>query len=385
MTDHQDQPDLPPARRPAAILATEAELGAGPAEPRDDEVSAASLSLFGRLRQPRTLASLAIPIVLLVLLARALPGYELDRLPGFILGANPWLLVGALLIYYVSFPLRGYRWSRLLKGSGEDVGTRDATEILFISWLVNCLVPAKLGDIYRGYLLRLNRLVSLSRTLGTIFIERIFDLFAIAILGLAAGFWSFRNGFDPFVQFVLGLGVVVVVILAAGLFTLRNFGRRILGRLPLPHAAVELYDRFEQGVFSLPTRQLPRIGVVTALIWGCESMRLFLVVAALGFGDLHMGISGVFFVALAASLLTAVPLTPGGLGVVEAGMVTILTLVYGVPQPEAAAITVVDRALSVLSVVIFGSILYIVSDKTRGLHMRPRIQPTGKPASSPNH
>ena len=29
---------------------------------------------------------------------------------------------------------------------------RDSTEIIFISWLVNCLVPAKLGDVYRAYL-----------------------------------------------------------------------------------------------------------------------------------------------------------------------------------------------------------------------------------------
>ena len=40
-----------------------------------------------------------------------------------------------------------------------------------------------------------------------------------------------------------------MVVLAAGLFTLRNFGRRIIVRLPLPHRVLELYDRFEEGVF----------------------------------------------------------------------------------------------------------------------------------------
>ena len=46
----------------------------------------------------------------------------------------------------------------------RSVSVRDSTEIIFISWLVNCLVPAKLGDVYRAYLLRLNFDVSLSRT-----------------------------------------------------------------------------------------------------------------------------------------------------------------------------------------------------------------------------
>ena len=57
-------------------------------------------------------------------------------------------------IFYAGFPLRGLRWAILLRGAGFPLGTRDATEIIFISWLVNCLVPAKLGDIYRAYLLR---------------------------------------------------------------------------------------------------------------------------------------------------------------------------------------------------------------------------------------
>ena len=51
--------------------------------------------------------------------------------------------------------------------------------------------------------------------------------------------------------------------------------------------------------------------MLTGLIWATEAMRLFLVVQALGFPDVQLGISGAFFVALIGSLLTAVPFTPG--------------------------------------------------------------------------
>ena len=47
-----------------------------------------------------------------------------------------------------------------------------------------------------------------------------------------------------------------------------------------------------------------------------EALRLYFVVLALGF-NLPMGISGGLFVALIASLLTAIPFTPAGLGTVE--------------------------------------------------------------------
>ena len=95
-------------------------------------------------------------------------------------------------------------------------------------------MPAKLGDVYRAYLLKMNSDASLSRTFGTVFIERILDIFAIAILGLAAGFWSFRSGLPDAVRLLFIVGIVVVIVAAIGLFTMRNFGRRILLRLPLP-------------------------------------------------------------------------------------------------------------------------------------------------------
>jgi glycosyltransferase 2 family protein len=339
----------------------------------DDDVEVADqLSLGRRLRQPRTIISLVLPIALLVLFARSLPGFQLDQLPAKIGQANPLLLLAAFAIFYLGFPLRGYRWAILVKESGFDLPVRDAVEIIFISWLVNCLVPAKLGDVYRAWLLKINSTVSLSRTFGTVFIERILDLFAIVTLGLAAGFVSFRNGLPADVQIVFAIGVGFVLLLALGLLTLRNFGRRILVKLPVPHRIVELYDRFEEGVFSsIGLQALPRLVVVTGLIWGTEAMRLYLVVLALGF-PIHLGISGAFFVALVASLLTAIPLTPAGIGFVEGGVVGLLTLVYGATQTEALAITLVDRAVSVLSIIIIGSIAYAISGKRRGEGLRNR-------------
>jgi uncharacterized protein (TIRG00374 family) len=322
--------------------------------------------LSKRLRDPKTIIAFVLPIALLLLIAMNLEGFRLDELPGHILRANPLLLLTAFGVYYLGFPLRGYRWRLLLRSAGTDVSVRDSTEIIFISWLVNCLVPAKLGDVYRAYLLRLNLAVSLSRTFGTVFIERIFDLFAIAILGLAAGFWSFRAGLPQEVQLVFGIGIVVLLALVAGLFTLRNFGRRLILRLPWSHRLLDFYDRFEEGVFAINPRQVPLLAVLTAFIWATEALRLYLVIQALGFSDVQLGISGAFFVALAASLLTAIPFTPAGLGIVELGVVGILTVIYGVDGTSAAAITITDRAISVLSIIVLGAVAYVLSSKTKG-------------------
>jgi uncharacterized protein (TIRG00374 family) len=332
-----------------------------------DRVNADNLSLGRRLRQPRTILSLLLPIILLVLVFRVALNVDIGELAAGLGRANPLLLLAAFVIFYAGFPLRGLRWARLLRGTGFKIGLRDATEILFLSWLVNCLVPAKLGDVYRAYLLKLNSPVSLSRTLGTVFIERILDLFAISVLGLAAGFWSFRTGLPTEIQIVFGIAVAVVVALAILLLTLRNFGRQILVRLPVPHRIIEFYDRFEEGVFgAVGLRHLPPLVFLTGLIWATEAMRLYFVVQALGYTDVELGISGAFFVALIGSLLTAVPFSPAGLGIVELGVVGVLTAAYHVNATEATTIALLDRGISVLSIIIIGSIAYWLSPKRHG-------------------
>jgi uncharacterized protein (TIRG00374 family) len=349
--------------------------------PADQETvpDAEQMSLMRRIRQPRTIISIAIPIFILAAFV-AINGEQLYLVPGLIFQANPVLVLAAFLVFYLGFPLRGLRWAILLKGTNLRVPVKDSTEIIYLSWLVNCVVPAKLGDVYRAYLLKINSTASLSRTFGTIFIERMLDLFTIAIMGIAAGYWSFRNGLPPAIQVVFAVALVVMAVLAVGLFTMRNFGRRILEALPfLPRQVLELYERFEEGVFgAIAMHQLPILGGLTALIWMTESMRLYLVVQALGFPDVTLGISGAVFVALIGSLLTAVPLSPAGLGIVEAGVVGVLTVAYGISLPEATAIALLDRVISVFSVIVFGSIAYILSPKPRGEGTIPqpdRIEP----------
>ena len=56
--------------------------------------------------------------LVLLLLAAALPGFQLDQLPALIRNANPWWLLAAVAIYYVGFPIRGWRWAILIRGVG---------------------------------------------------------------------------------------------------------------------------------------------------------------------------------------------------------------------------------------------------------------------------
>jgi glycosyltransferase 2 family protein len=372
MTADSDQPGGPPVH-PDGHPAGAHEHGHSiyePGEfldaPPDEVIPEREISLARRLLNVRTIGSIAFGLVLVFLLFRVILNVDFGRAFELMRGANLWMLLAGLFAYYLTFPLRSLRWTLILRRVGTPVSYRAATEILFLSWFVNCIVPAKLGDLYRAYLLRGNFGASVSRTVGTIFIERVTDIIVIFALALAAGFWSFRGRNNPKVDALFLAGFAVAVALVVLLFALRYFGR-LLTRV-LPERLAQLYERFHEGsTGALTPRVLLPVGAITAVIWLLEGVRVYFVIHALNLTSMQLGISSSLFVALAAALLTAIPLTPAGIGFVQAGIVYALVL-YGVPKEAGTAVALTDFVLSTLSVIVIGGVFYAFSPMIRRAH-----------------
>ena len=304
--------------------------------------------LFGM----RELISTIIPLVLIALFARNVDWSEATRT---ISRSSPLLVGCALLVYYATFPLRAARWARLLREGGADVGWRDLLRILFLGWFVNSLVPAKLGDLYRSYLVKRRFGISLSRTVGVVVAERLLDLIVVFGLLVVGGYVAFGRTVLPDLWIVYVTAAVLGLLIAAGLVGIYALGPRIARFFP---GEVRRIGRlFREGVLH-SFRALPFAGALTLIIWALEAMRLMFVLWALG---LELPASGIVFVAVATSLLTTVPLTPAGFGFVEIAMVYVLTEGFGLSQSSAVAVAVLDRAVSVFSVIVIGGIVYLRS------------------------
>ena len=305
--------------------------------------------LFGM----RELVSTIIPLVLIALFARNVDWSEAART----ISRSNFFLVGcALAVYYATFPLRAARWARLLRESGADVGWRDLVRILLLGWFVNSLVPAKLGDLYRSYLVKRRFGISMSRTVGVVVAERLLDLVVVFGLLVLGGYVAFGRTVLPDLWIVYVTGAVLGLLIAVGLVAIYALGPRIARFFP---GEVRRIGRlFREGVLH-SFRALPFAGALTLIIWGAEAMRLMFVLWALG---LELPASGIVFVAVATSLLTTVPLTPAGFGFVEIAMVYVLTEGFGLSQSNAVAVAVLDRAVSVFSVIVVGAIVYVRSD-----------------------
>ncbi len=126
----------------------------------EPEITREQLALSKKLLNWRTLVPLVIVIAAIAFFVHQ-EHIDPQKTWAAIRSANFIFLLAAFVIYYLSFPLRALRWRLLL----ENVGYTQANgvklpkfwklvEIIFISWFANAIVPAKLGDLYRAYLLR---------------------------------------------------------------------------------------------------------------------------------------------------------------------------------------------------------------------------------------
>jgi len=335
------------------------------------EISSSQLSLSKRLLNWRTLVPLAIVLVLLIYTAQKLqinPGQTWQA----IRNANVFFFLAAFFTYYFSFLVRTVRWRLLLENVGytekSSLMLPKLLEIIYISWFANSIVPAKLGDLYRAYLLRQEAGVSATRTFGTVLAERLLDLGVLLLLFLASIMISLHENLPSFLRAGLYLTLAVVIAGIGALFLLRVLRARI--RRFIPPRFQNQYDHLQEGTLG-SFRRIPLLSLLTIVVWLCEAGRFFFIALSLNLisGNLlHIG-AAAMFIALGEALLTIVPFTGGGVGLVETGMIGMIML-FTAARNLAAASILLDRTISLLSVLVIGLVVFLIASGRRAAHKK---------------
>jgi uncharacterized protein (TIRG00374 family) len=330
------------------------------------------LSIGNRVGNWKTLVSFAFAIVVFAV-AIVKGGFDPHAIWQRVRHLNIGIFLVAFVVYYSTFPIRGYRWKVLLQNAYrgthaqvvDDMSVRGLSEIIYISWLVNCVVPAKLGDLYRAYLAKLWVHISWTKTIGTVLAERIIDILVLGLFMAATGFVVFHNKLGG-VSKILLLGVALAIVGIVLLVVMKTFSERIRRRVPARFH--DKYVAFEEGALQ-SFRRIPLLLGLTMAIWLLEGTRFQLVFTALGLTT-HIStipFAPVLFFALGTAVLTTIPFTPGGLGLVEAGLVGMM-IYLGIPKVDAAAVVLVDRILSYYSVAFLGFVVYLLSKRSHFRH-----------------
>jgi len=235
---------------------------------------------------------------------------------------------------------------------------------MYVSWFANCVTVARLGDAYRGYLLKKEADVSFTVTLGTVLAERLLDLVVLAAMMGAGVLIVFHGALPTEAAQALAAGLILSVVGVVGLLGLRRF-RWAFERV-LPKRLHTHYSRLEHGAIDSFRGKLPLLVVLSVGGWLLEGAALYGAAAAVG---APVAVAGALVIALGASLLTAVPFTPAGLGFAEAGMIVMLGWL-GLDVPTATAVTLLFRLINYWSIVVLGFLLYLFSRNTNQLKER---------------
>src|SRR5689334_3663601 len=125
----------------------------------------------------------ALSAVLVLLLINTVRG-EADQL-GAALGSANWLMLApAIGLYFVGVWLRSARWRLLLPA--HTVNTSTLFRTLLVGFTVNNLLPLRMGEVARAYLLARWAKVPYTATIASLLVERVLDGLSLALLLLFA-------------------------------------------------------------------------------------------------------------------------------------------------------------------------------------------------------
>jgi uncharacterized protein (TIRG00374 family) len=265
-----------------------------------------------------------------------------------------WTYLCALFILtFTNYLLRFLKWDFFLKRARVKLKLKDNL-FVFFSGLSMIVTPGKIGEIWKGWLIRDNNGEKLSVTIPVVIIERITDVTGLIILA-AIGVAYYREG-------VL-LIVVLLILLVILLFLIRskNLSDKIISileRRTIKYGGEirTIHETFERT--SKP-KDLITMSFLSAFAWFFECLGLYLVV--IGFGQ-SISITQATFVFSFASLAGAISMIPGGLGVAEATIFGLLQF-FGIQQSLSVAIAIIVRFGTLWFGAIMGLVVYLLFRK----------------------
>jgi uncharacterized protein (TIRG00374 family) len=315
-------------------------------------------SLHSKLRILLLFFSLAILAMLLYV-------SDVTRVFAIISGANPYYVFPALLISFSLMPVRVFRWKVLLEKIRIHVPFRKLFPTYMAGMFVSNLTPGKVGEPIKSYLLKKTAGVSISKSLPSVFMEKIFDVFStvtLSFMGIALVTLPEKVG-----TIILPIIFLYVFAVTAALYVSARKDRiyfisrkmlRLFGWLPFVRRLDKPLESFaEKFNASLLRYKDARVSLknfmLSMFLWAAEGVILYLCFLAVGIEIDALVVISFFSIAV---LIGVTSLLPGGLGSSEVVMVLLFTATYALPIPVVTAAVFMARFFSFWVNVITGAL-----------------------------
>jgi len=272
--------------------------------------------------------------------------------------AHLGFIAAAILVTLQTYVLRAWRWQALLRPLGH-ARFSTAFRTTVIGFTATFLLPARVGEVLRPYLLARKEGMKATSTFATVIVERMLDLVTVLLLfaiALTVGGIDVGREIEVagLVAAFTALGVLVLLFVFAGHpERLGRLAGRLGRRLP-PKAAdavAHLVRTFAEG---LKVMRSPVNLVVAASwsvpLWVSIAMGIWLTSRAF---DLTFSFIGSFLVVGYLAVGVSLP-TPGGAGGFHGAYLLALTQFFGADADVAGAAAIVLHAVSFVPVTLIG-------------------------------
>lgn len=301
------------------------------------------------------IVAIAIAAALLFYSLRGIDWHEVGRI---LAGASLPLLVIASMLTSATLFLRACRW-RVLLNSTLSVGIPRAFWATAAGYFGNNVLPARGGELVRTYMIA-SRPGELAFVLTTALAERVADALALVTIAsivllvhpVASGWMSRAARPVAFAAMAAVAAIAIVPLFGA-------FFERMIARLPLPdRVKFLLHHAVEQGMEGLRAfhdgRRLSEFLALTATIWTLDAMATMVSGAVLG---LKIPVMIAFLLLAALGLGSALPSTPGYVGIYQFVAVSVLTP-FGFSRTQAIAYILLVQALSYVVMGLWGAVAF---------------------------
>lgn len=297
-------------------------------------------------------ASLALAGILLYF---SLQGIEWSKVWITVKSARPEVVALALSLMSLVQFIRSLRW-RVLLQARSPVTVAQSFWATSAGYLGNSVLPARAGEVVRTLMICARTGMSRAFVLTTALSERVVDavvlvtISALVLLTLQERPGWLAEAARPFA--ILGLAGV----LGLAFFPLMEpFWERVLERAPLPQGLkAKLAHGLKQGmegVRSFHDRgRLTRFLILTAVIWCMDG--IITVVGAHSIG-VNISMPVAFLLVAGLGLGSALPSTPGYVGIYQFVAVSVLTP-FGLSKSEAIAYILLFQGMNYVIVLAWG-------------------------------
>jgi len=291
------------------------------------------------------------------------------------------LVILAIVILLLSNVIRAWRWQILVKPI-KDVSFEPAFSSIMIGYFGNSVLPFRMGEFLRAFVVADKTSLTASTAFGTIVIERILDFIGLStVILLIMTVYPLASVGGSIIIGVIGLSLTafIFIFLFGGFKSslLVKIEKSSLLRIGLSHKILPFIKNFLDGATTIrATNKLGIILLYTLIIWIMYYCSTYLATIATG---IELEWFGFGVLLISTTLAISIPAAPGYVGTYHAAAVYILTNLFDVGRSNAQAAAIILHAVGTIPIVIIGAGYFLNSSvnfkdiKDQGLSQNEEI------------